>query len=172
MGQYFAVAVTRTGHGWVAQELDLDGVKDLDGLAELLHDVSAEQSESRPVLLLLEEDDEYVGIARLDVDGEPRCFLSDVRQAARSELAAALAEHSVAAELPVDDHAAVEEEETGGLRSAAEATGDLDLLADLGVGGQRLAELCAKEGMLPADVITAVAETLGCLDLIEELREG
>ena len=50
--------------------------------------------------------------------------------------------------------------------------GDADLLADLGVSAHRLLELCAHEGMLPADVTAEVCQTLGCGDEVEELREA
>lgn len=164
MPQYFAAAVARTPHGWVGSELDLDGVDDLDTLAELVRDAAGGEA-SGPGLLFLEEDDEYVGLLRIDPDREPRAFLSDVRAAHSSELAGLL--HEDAEPVVLD-----EEEETGSHRPEAEPAGDATLLADLGVPTAELLALCAEEGMLPADVITALAERLGCLEVLEELREG
>ena len=54
----------------------------------------------------------------------------------------------------------------------ADPVGDADLLTDLGVSAHRLLELCAHEGMLPADVTAEVCQTLGCGDEVEELREA
>ena len=53
----------------------------------------------------------------------------------------------------------------------AEPAGDADLLADLGVPAGRLLELCAQEGMLPADITAELCQTIGCGDEVEELRE-
>ena len=54
----------------------------------------------------------------------------------------------------------------------ADPVGDADILADLGIPAQRLLALCAREGMLPADVTTEVCQVLGCVDEVEELREA
>ena len=50
--------------------------------------------------------------------------------------------------------------------------GDPELLADLGIPGERLLALCAKEGMLPQDVTAEVCQVIGCGDEVEELREA
>ena len=55
-------------------------------------------------------------------------------------------------------------------RPAAEAVGDTDLLADLGTSGDVLVELCAEEGLLPGDVVSALCERAGCLDILDEIR--
>jgi len=52
----------------------------------------------------------------------------------------------------------------------ADPVGDADLLADLGVPARRLLALCARDGMLPGDVIAEVCQTIGCGDEVEELR--
>jgi len=54
----------------------------------------------------------------------------------------------------------------------AEPVGDADLLADLGLSARRLLALCARDGMLPADVTAEICQTVGCGDEIEELREA
>jgi len=53
----------------------------------------------------------------------------------------------------------------------AEPVGDADLLSDLGVPGHHLLELCAQDGMMPADITAEVCLIMGCADEIEELRE-
>ena len=54
----------------------------------------------------------------------------------------------------------------------ADPVGDADLLADLGVPAHHLLELCAHEGMMPADITAEISAAMGCADEIEELREA
>lgn len=163
---YFAAALARTGDGWTATEVDLSEVEDLEGLAELLRDQTGEGD--GPALLLLEEDDEYLAVVRVDGGSgggldEPRVFLSDVRAVQGSEVAAMLWE---AAEEHADD------DEDEGTRPVAEPVGDSGLLADLGTSAPELLRLCAEEGLLPADVMTELCERAGVADVLEGLREG
>jgi putative tRNA adenosine deaminase-associated protein len=69
-----------------------------------------------------------------------------------------------------DDDDDDDDEEEASLRAEADPAGDDDLLADLGTPGKVLLDLCAEEGMLPGDVITAVCESLGCSEQVEALR--
>lgn len=164
---YFAAALARTAGGWTGSELDLDEVDDLEALAEQLRDLS--DDDSGPALLLFEENDEYVAIVRVDGGSgsldEPRVFLSDRRAVQGSDVAAMLWEEADVDE-PVDD------EEDEGTRPVAEPVGDTALLADLGTPADALLRLCATEGLLPADVLTAVCEHAGCADVLEALRDG
>lgn len=164
---YFAAAVARVEGGWTGVELDLSEVEDLDELADTLRDLSGDGP--GPALLLLEENDEHLAIVRVDGGAgsmdEPRVFLSDRRAVLASEVAQMLWEDT---EAPVDD----EDEDEEGSRPIAEPVGDLAVLADLGVPGDELVELCAEEGLLPADVLTTLCERAGCVDVLEQLREG
>jgi putative tRNA adenosine deaminase-associated protein len=165
---YFAAALARTGQSWTGVEVDLDEVEDIEGLTDLMRDLTGEGP--GPALLLLEEDDEYVAIVRVDGGSrgldEPRVFLSDRRAVQGSDVAAMLWE-----ELE-DDPEGDDDEDDEGTRPVAEPVGDVELLADLGTPGAELVDLCAEEGLLPADVLTAVCERAGCADVIEELREA
>lgn len=160
---YFAAALARTDGEWHGRELDLDEVDDLEGLAEQLRELSGDGA--GPALLLLEEDDEYVAVVRVDGGtaalGEPRVFLSDRRAVLGSGVAALLWEDEPAPD-PEDE----------GTRAVAEPVGDPALLADLGTSADDLLDLCAEEGLLPADVLTAVCERAGCADALEQVREG
>jgi putative tRNA adenosine deaminase-associated protein len=164
---YFAAALARTAAGWTGSELDLDEIEDLEALAEELRDLSGD--EGGPALLLFEEDDEYVAIVRVDGGAgsldEPRVFLSDRRAVQASDVAAMLWEN-------VDVHEAADDDEDEGTRPVAEPVGDAAVLADLGTSADQLLRLCASEGLLPADVLTAVCEHAGCADVLEELRDG
>lgn len=165
---YFAAALARAGEGWTGVEVDLDEVEDIEALIDLLRDLTGDSP--GPALLLLEEDDEYVAIVRVDGGAsglaEPRVFLSDRRAVQGSDVAAMLWE-----EAEVEEEDDVDEDDEG-TRPVAEPVGDADLLADLGTPGTELVELCAEEGLLPADVLTTVCERAGCADILEELREG
>lgn len=172
---YVAVAVVRSTDGWAAAEVDLDGVEDLDGVSELLVDTGSELAGVGPVVLLLEEDEEYVAVVRAEMDMDPRVFLSDRRVTATSRVAAAIGEDLEATLPPAGDAAQDEpvdtdEEAQTSARPEVESAGDNTLLADLDVSADRLERLCAAEGMLPADVIYAVCEQLGCADLLDEIR--
>ena len=55
-------------------------------------------------------------------------------------------------------------------KAGAVPIGDAHLLTDLGVPAVELLDLCGRKGMLPADVIMALAERIGFLETMEELR--
>lgn len=164
---YFAAALARTEDGWTGRELDLDDHNDLEDLADFLRELSGE--DGGPALLLLEEDDEYVAVVRVDGGtgslDEPRVFLSDRRAVQASEVAAMLWEDAEP-EAEEDD-----DEEEEGTRPVAEPVGDSGLLTDLGTSAADLIRLCAEEGLLPADVLTGVAERGGFLEALDGLRE-
>jgi putative tRNA adenosine deaminase-associated protein len=161
---YFAVALSESPSGWSAREVDLDAVEDLDTLVELLRD-SAEGAGT--VLFFLEEDDEYVAIVRVDGDGDPRTFISDDRAIASSAHATMIMEDVA----PPED-VEVDEDDDEGTRPDAEVAGDIEIVASFGITGDTLLGLCATEGMLPADIVTAICEKAGCGDVLDEIREG
>jgi len=146
-----------TGGTWSGAEADLAEVEDLDGLADLLREAGAS------ALLLVEEDDEWFGVVRVDGDDDARVFLSDRRVLVTSGLAARLFADALPAPTPADD-----DDESS--RPEIEPAGDAELLADLGTTGDRLVELTAEEGLLPADVVAALGEAAGAADVLEELR--
>jgi putative tRNA adenosine deaminase-associated protein len=161
---YFAAALARTPAGWTAEELDLDGVSDVDEVADRVRDVDGEAETS---LLFVEEDDEYVAILRVDAGAdEPRVFVSDA-QAAETYPVAGILAGAVEDELPPPP-SGDDEEETPPPES--EPVGDADLLADLGTSRRDLIALVTHERTLPADVISEVCERAGCLDELETLR--
>ena len=160
---YFAAALARTPAGWTAEELDLDGVSDVDEVADRVRDVDGEAETS---LLFVEEDDEYVAILRVDAGADDlRVFVSDALAAETYPVAGifagAVEENLSAASDDEDDDVAAPE---------SEPVGDADLLADLGTPRRDLIALVTHERTLPADVISEVCERAGCLDELEMLR--
>ena len=173
---HFAALAARTDDGWHSKEVELDGLADIDEVAEVMRDASVDDG---PVLLFVEEDDEWFAIVRIDGVGEPRTFISDARVVPGSELAALVYEEEAAEDVfeepealldDDDDDVELEEEEESATRPDAEPRGATDVLADLGISAPQLLAMCAEEGMLPADVITAVCERLGCAEEIEVYR--
>jgi putative tRNA adenosine deaminase-associated protein len=112
-----------------------------------LRDLSGD--DGGPAILLLEEDDEYVGLVRVDGGAgsllEPRVFLSDRRAVLTNGVASLLWEDSDVADDEEEDDDEEEEEST---RPVAEPVGDSALLADLGTSASDLLRLCAEEGLL------------------------
>ncbi|HEU4421471.1 MAG TPA: tRNA adenosine deaminase-associated protein [Pilimelia sp.] len=173
---YFAAAVVRGEAGWAASEVDLTGVADVEEVADRLRDVDPEAELS---LLFVESDDAYLVVLRLDEGEDLRVFGSDSVFAAESRLGALLLGDVEAPALEIDEVVAApaedsedDETETAVAEPDVDPVGDADLLADLGVSSHRLLELCAHEGMLPADVTAEICQILGCGDEVEELREA
>jgi putative tRNA adenosine deaminase-associated protein len=155
---YFAAALARTPTGWTAEELDLDGVSDVDEVADRVRDVDGE---AETALLFVEEDDEYVAILRVDADAdELRVFVSDPAAAETYPVAGIFAG-------AVEDSPDEDEDDSA---ADSEPVGDADLLADLGTPRRDLIALVTHERTLPADVISEVCERAGCLDELETLR--
>src|SRR5438874_2232584 len=117
-------------------------------------------------LLFVESDDAYLAILRLDDGEDLRVFGSDAAFAEESRLGALLLGDI---ETPVPDINDVvtgpDDTEEDTVKAPAdpdvEPVGDADLLADLGIPAGRLLQLCAREGMLPADVTAEVCQALG-----------
>jgi putative tRNA adenosine deaminase-associated protein len=145
---YFAAAFARTEVGWVGADADLSETLGLDDLADLMRETAVEAAGDL-VVMLVEENDAWFGVIRLDSDDDPRVFLSDPEAARTSRIAAQLGEPL--GELP---------DGTPG--------GEANLLDDLGVDENRLVEL--SERSLPGDALTVVAERAGFADEFDRLR--
>lgn len=176
---YFAALVARTGKGWHAGEADLDGVETLEDLADTMHAVAEDEE---PVLLLLEQEDAWFAVVRVDGEEDPRVFVSDTSAAARSaymdvllpdvEGEAAVVEvadvptpagpgNAAAAEDAEDEHQPLPPP------GAAVPGGDADLLADLGVSAEFLASMGSQ---VPSEALAALGERIGFADELEQVR--
>ncbi len=177
---YFAAAVVRGATGWSAAEVDLGGAIDIDEVADRLRDVEPDADLS---LLFVESDDAFLVILRLDEGEDLRVFGSDSAFAEESKIGALLVGEIKSPALEIDDvdvpaerdaRRAVDDDgaEEPAADPDADPIGDADLLADLGISAHRLLAICAREGMLPADVTTEICQVVGCADEVEELREA
>ncbi|MEH1102144.1 tRNA adenosine deaminase-associated protein [Micromonospora sp. CPCC 205561] len=171
---YFAAAVVRDDSGWTAAEVNLRGVTDIEDVADRLRDVDQDAALS---LLFVEADDSYLVVVRLDEGEDLRVFGSDSAYAEESRLGALLVGDLKTSVTGLDDtdeprpSGGDEDTEQPAVDPEADPVGEADVLADLGVSAQKLLNLCAREGMMPADVTAEVCQVLGCADEVEELRE-
>jgi putative tRNA adenosine deaminase-associated protein len=165
---YFAAALARTPAGWTAEELDLDGVSDVDEVADRVRDVDGEAETS---LLFVEEDDEYVAILRVDAGADDlRVFVSDALAAETYPVAGIFAGGVEDDPAPAAASSSDDDDDEDAVAVESEPVGDADLLADLGTPRHDLIALVTHERTLPADVISEVCERAGCLDQLEMLR--
>ncbi|MCW2596081.1 MAG: hypothetical protein JWR06_184 [Jatrophihabitans sp.] len=165
---YFAAVLTRSGDRWNGAEAVLDDCESLGDLGDVLRDVSGNVR-----LLLIEQDDEYAAIVRLDSsDDDPRAFLSDGHAADRYPMAAIVAEELV--EIGGQEGEELEDDEnllsdTPPVHDSA-PFGDPDVAHDLGTSEADLVAMCEHEGTLPVDLLLAVCEKAGCGEVFEDLR--
>jgi putative tRNA adenosine deaminase-associated protein len=167
----FAVAVVRgSSQKWSSAEVDLSGAADIDEVADRLRDVDIDADLS---VLFVESDDTYLAILRLDEGEDLRAFGSDSAFAEESRLGALLLGDIETPALEIGDVTVDGDDDDDETPPTPDAdpVGDAEILADLGIPAARLLELCAHEGMLPADITAEICQVLGCADEVEELRE-
>jgi putative tRNA adenosine deaminase-associated protein len=158
---YFAATLRRRGDRWAGEEAELDDCESLDDIAEVLRDLPGDVR-----LVVIEEDDEYAAIIRLDgAEDEPRAFLSDGHAADRYPMAALVAEDL--AEIGGDE---LDDDEDAPPAHDSAPFGDVDVVDDLGTSASDLLAMCEHQGTLPVDLLVAVCEKAGCGELFEDLR--
>ncbi|MFI9549252.1 hypothetical protein ACIHAR_35915 [Streptomyces sp. NPDC052016] len=174
---YFAALLARTEDGWEASDTELDDVETLSDLADLAREASPDED---TVLVLIEQEDSWFGVVRVDGEDDPRIFVSDAAAAARSSygeilLTDELLGRDADAEDDLDsldldgteDGEDDDADEDDG-SAAAEAVphgpvGDPAILDDLGVGEKELKSLST-------DALTEIAEALGASEVLETVR--
>ena len=85
---YFTTVLAREGRTWSVHDLDVDALDTLRELAAELRVVVA--GDDAPVLLLVEREDAWWGVVRVDGEEDPRVFVSDAAGAAASPYAGIL----------------------------------------------------------------------------------
>jgi putative tRNA adenosine deaminase-associated protein len=166
---YFTAVIAHTGRSWKARDVEVDEATSLDDLAAALRSVSIDD---RPVLAVIEHEDEWFALVRVDGEDEPRLFVSDFGASSRchyGELLASAADVDVDAG---DPSAATDDEERGedDDASAVAWAGDLEILDDLGVGPRELRKVTEESGDDPGSVLADLGEAVGFADLLEVLR--
>ncbi len=156
----FAAVVSRTNDQWRSVEVSIEDCESLIDLGDVARDVPGEVR-----LLLIEQDDEYAALVRVDDDDEARGFLSDGHAADAYPIAALLVEDLVEiGEDPLSD------DEDAPPAHDSIPFGDAEIVEDLGTSAADLLSMCAHEGTLPIDVLVAVCEKAGCGQAFEDVR--
>ncbi|UXX97715.1 hypothetical protein N7U49_25655 [Streptomyces sp. AD2-2] len=177
---YFAALLARTEDGWEASDTELDDVESLSDLAELAREASPEDD---TVLVLIEQEDAWFGVVRIDGEDDPRIYVSDAAAAARSSYGEILLTDELlgrdpdaddvvdldALDLDGTEDGDTEEEDDDEDGTSAEAVphspvGDSQILDDLGVGEKELLLLDAD------DALNSIAEALGASEVLETVR--
>ncbi|MET9777471.1 hypothetical protein ABZ023_24970 [Streptomyces sp. NPDC006367] len=176
---YFAALLARTEDGWVASDTELDDVETLSDLADLAREASPDED---TVLVLIEQEDAWFGVVRVDGEEDPRIYVSDAAAASRSSYGEILLTDELLGRAPGDDGPdldaldldGTEDGESDGEDAAVDAgpgesavphgpVGDAGVLDDLGLSEK---ELRAMSG----DAVGEIAEALGALDVLEAVR--
>ncbi|MEU5887660.1 hypothetical protein ABZ835_12610 [Streptomyces sp. NPDC047461] len=176
---YFAALLARTEDGWEASDTELlDNVETLSDLADLAREAAAEDD---TVLVLIEQEDAWFGVVRIDGEDDPRIYVSDAAAAARSSYGEILLTDELLGREPEDDEPDLdaldldgtedgEDEDGDDAESVGSAevvphgpVGDPGVLDDLGVSEKELKTLST-------DALTEIAESLGASEVLETVR--
>ncbi|MFI0542978.1 hypothetical protein ACH3VS_29355 [Streptomyces sp. WSLK1-3] len=179
---YFAALLARTEDGWEASDTELlDNVETLSDLADLAREAAAEDD---TVLVLIEQEDAWFGVVRIDGEEDPRIYVSDAAAAARSSYGEILLTDELLGREPGDDGPDLDaldldgtedgedddddddvSAEAGGSKGAVPhgPLGDAQVLDDLGVSEKELKALTQ-------DALTEIAESLGASEVLETVR--
>ncbi|MFD7436861.1 hypothetical protein [Streptomyces sp. NPDC059861] len=177
---YFAALLARTEDGWEASDTELDDVETLSDLADLARESTPDDD---TVLVLIEQEDAWFGVVRIDGEDDPRIYVSDAAAAARSSYGEILLTDELLGRDPADDGNDLDAldldgtedgetdgdgedgEEDGGSADAVPhgPVGDVGILDDLGVTKKELLSLSA-------DAVTEIADALGASETLETVR--
>jgi putative tRNA adenosine deaminase-associated protein len=172
---YFSVVLTRGDNGWDTNDIELDEVESLEDLADAMRD-TADIDGDGPILLLLEQEDLWFAVVRVDGEDDPRVFVSDrsaIEHSAYAEmlLEAAQAEDEGLMSDETDERDEDDEEEDDDREELDDGpVGDLEILADLGTNADTLQQLCESKGVLPSEALTTLAERAGAAGALETVR--
>ncbi|MEU6310243.1 hypothetical protein [Streptomyces sp. NPDC047014] len=181
---YFAALLARTEDGWEASDMELDDVESLSDLIDLARSAAVDDD---TVVALIEQEDAWFGVVRVDGEEDPRYFVSNAAAADRSSYGSMLTKELLGSdeeddeldELDLDGTEDGEEDavsayrdedddadEAGGTGSEpvpAGPLGDPRLLDDLGVTNRQLMTL-------DGDALSEIAESLGATEVLEAVR--
>ncbi|MFD3538094.1 hypothetical protein ACFWUQ_01150 [Streptomyces sp. NPDC058662] len=181
---YFAALLARTEDGWEASDMELDNVESLSDLIDLARSAAVDDD---TVVALIEQEDAWFGVVRVDGEEDPRYFVSNASAAARSSYGSMLTKELLGSDeeddelddLDLDGTEDGEEETVAAFTdeddSEAEADGpaaepvpagplgDPRLLDDLGVTHKALMTL-------DGDALSEIADSLGATEVLEAVR--
>ncbi|WP_336922012.1 tRNA adenosine deaminase-associated protein [Aquipuribacter sp. SD81] len=188
---YFTALLVPSGRSWGSRDADLMEVDSLDELVDTVRD----QVDGGTGIVVLEREDEWFALVRVDGDDDARVFVSDLPAARSSRFSGVFADPDVwsdagslraAGLVPggatdgfdsgygyhddEEDSSASESEEDAPAVTEVPWAGDLSLLEDMGVGGETLKTVVEDDADDPARALTELGERVGFLDLLETLR--
>ena len=171
---YFAVVLTRNEDEWETNDIELDEVETLDDLADAMRETTDIDNDG-PVLLLLEQEDLWFAVVRVDGEDDPRVFVSDrsaIEHSAYAEmlLEAAQAEDEDLISDETDERDDDDEDDDEREEVDDGPVGDLEILVDLGTSADVLRESCESKGVLPSEALTTLAERAGAAGALETVR--
>ncbi|QTD99519.1 hypothetical protein [Streptomyces cyanogenus] len=175
---YFAALLARTEDGWEASDTELDDVETLSDLADLAREASPDED---TVLVLIEQEDSWFGVVRVDGEDDPRIYVSDAAAARRSAYGELLLTDELLGREPgaddgpdldaldldgTEDGESEDDEEEGAAADAVphSPVGDSEILDDLGISEKELRALDAD------DALNTIAEALGASEVLETVR--
>lgn len=84
---YFSAVIARNGSRWRALDVDLEELHTLDEVGDQLRSAGS----AGPVIAVLEREDDWFALIRVDAEDDPRAFVSDLDAVERSRYADLLA---------------------------------------------------------------------------------
>ncbi|WP_030259833.1 hypothetical protein [Streptomyces violens] len=176
---YFAALLARTSDGWEASDTELDDVETLADLADLARQAAVDDD---TVVALIEQEDAWFGVVRVDGEEDPRVFISHAAAASRSSYGAMLTDELLGrddekqedldgltnldgTEDGEPEEAEDEPEAAADNPAPAGPLGDVELLDDLGVSAKELLSFDNH-----GDALTEIADALGCTEVLEAVR--
>jgi putative tRNA adenosine deaminase-associated protein len=100
---FFTAVMASDGSSWRARDVDVEDCSDLDDLADLMRGVALADD---PVLCLIEREDGWFALVRVDGEDDPRLFVSDYAAAMAGHYEPVLTSAGdVDAEVPAGTHA-------------------------------------------------------------------
>ncbi|GAA2615127.1 MULTISPECIES: hypothetical protein [Streptomyces] len=181
---YFAALLARTEDGWEASDMELDDVESLSDLIDLARSAAVDDD---TVVALIEQEDAWFGVVRVDGEEDPRYFVSNASAAARSSYGSMLTKELLGSDEEDDElddldldgtedgeedavaaftDEDADEDEVGGTGAEpvpAGPLGDPGLLDDLGVTNKQLMTL-------DGDALSEIADSLGATEVLEAVR--
>lgn len=178
---YFAALLARTEDGWEASDTELDDVETLSDLADLAREASPDDD---TVLVLIEQEEGWFGVVRVDGEEDPRVYVSDAAAAARSSYGEILLTDELLGRAPGDDGTDLDDLDLDGTEDGEPDDGDPDgvpaaagsddavphgpvgdarVLEDLGVTEKELRSLAG-------DAVNEIADALGASEVLETVR--
>ncbi|MGV9694188.1 tRNA adenosine deaminase-associated protein [Streptomyces sp. NPDC003470] len=177
---YFTALLARTEDGWEASDTELDDVETLSDLTDLAREASPDED---TVLVLIEQEDAWFGVVRVDGEEDPRIYVSDAAAAARSSYGEILLTDELLGRDPGDDVPDLDALDLDGTEDGEPDDGDEDdtdagsgessvphgpvgdaqVLDDFGVSEKELRSMSG-------DAVGEIAEALGASEVLETVR--